>query len=197
MKSLNRIRPTASMVVACIALFVAMGGVGYAAATIGSAQIKNNTIKSADVKNRSLGTKDLSSKAVKSLKGAKGEAGPAGPAGPQGPAGAAGAPGSALAYAYVNADGSVDESRSKGVTDANVAVSGGIYGFRNLGFEVKSVITTPAMDGPAVTGDNAAYNSLAFLGDCNFVAGADQACVSTNTDADPASEASQFFVLFN
>ncbi len=39
-----RRRPTPAMVVSLIALFVALGGTGYAAATIGSAQIKNNSI---------------------------------------------------------------------------------------------------------------------------------------------------------
>jgi hypothetical protein len=47
------------MVVACAALFVALGGVGYAAATIGSAQIKNNSIQGKDVKNSSLTGKDV------------------------------------------------------------------------------------------------------------------------------------------
>jgi hypothetical protein len=47
------------MIVACAALFVALGGVGYAAATIGSAQIKNNSIQGKDVKNSSLTGKDV------------------------------------------------------------------------------------------------------------------------------------------
>src|SRR4051794_39978866 len=47
------------MVVACVALFVAMSGAGYAAATIGSAQIKNNSIQGKDVKNSSLTGKDV------------------------------------------------------------------------------------------------------------------------------------------
>jgi hypothetical protein len=77
-------RPSPSMVVALVALFVALGGTGYAASKIGSAQIKNNSIKSVDVKNRSLGTADLSSSAKRSLKGQIGPIGPVGPAGPSG-----------------------------------------------------------------------------------------------------------------
>jgi hypothetical protein len=46
------------MAVALTALFVSLGGVGYAAATIGSAQIKNNTVRSKDVRNGTLRTKD-------------------------------------------------------------------------------------------------------------------------------------------
>jgi hypothetical protein len=59
MKQLHRIRPSAPMIVACLALFVALGGVGYAAATIDSGAIVNNTIRSKDVKNRGLRGGDL------------------------------------------------------------------------------------------------------------------------------------------
>lgn len=42
------------MMVALLALFVAMGGVGYAAATIGSAQIKNGSIRGKDIHNSTI-----------------------------------------------------------------------------------------------------------------------------------------------
>jgi hypothetical protein len=45
--------------IAMVALFVALGGVSYAAATIGSAEIKNNSIRSIDVRNGGLTGKDL------------------------------------------------------------------------------------------------------------------------------------------
>ncbi len=54
------------MIVACVALFVALGGVGYAAATI----------KSVDIKNRGIAKKDLSKKAVKALEGRRATPGP-------------------------------------------------------------------------------------------------------------------------
>jgi hypothetical protein len=47
------------MIVALIALFVAMGGVGYAATKIGSAQIKNNSIRTQDIRNRTIRGKDV------------------------------------------------------------------------------------------------------------------------------------------
>lgn len=59
-------RPSPAMVVALISLFVALGGVGYAAATIGSAQIKNNSVKSTDIKNNSLLGKDIRNSTIKS-----------------------------------------------------------------------------------------------------------------------------------
>ncbi len=42
-------RPTHPTIVAYLALFVALGGSAYAAATIGSAEIKNNSIRGKDV----------------------------------------------------------------------------------------------------------------------------------------------------
>ena len=49
-------RPSPALVISCIALFVALGGVSYGVATgaINGREIKNNTITGADVKNKSL-----------------------------------------------------------------------------------------------------------------------------------------------
>jgi hypothetical protein len=47
------------MIVALIALFVALGGVGYAATRIGSAQIKNNSIRTQDIRNGTIRGKDV------------------------------------------------------------------------------------------------------------------------------------------
>jgi hypothetical protein len=58
-------RPSASLVVAFVALFVALGGVGYAAATIGSAAIVDNSIKSKDVRNEGLRGKDVGANTLK------------------------------------------------------------------------------------------------------------------------------------
>jgi hypothetical protein len=58
-------RPSASLVIACLALFVALGGVGYAAATIGSAAIIDNSLKSKDVRNNDLRGKDVRGNTLK------------------------------------------------------------------------------------------------------------------------------------
>ena len=58
-------RPSASLLIACLALFVALGGVGYAAATIGSAAIVDNSIKSKDVHNNDLRGKDVRTNTLK------------------------------------------------------------------------------------------------------------------------------------
>lgn len=52
-------RPSPAMVVAAIALFMAMGGVGYAAATIGTKQIKNNSVRGKDIRNHTITGKDV------------------------------------------------------------------------------------------------------------------------------------------
>jgi hypothetical protein len=83
-------------VLAMVALFVALGGVSYAATKITTKQLGNQSVTSLKIKNRTILKKDLRPKLVNSLKGKQG---PAGPAGPQG------APGSALAYAQVADNG--------------------------------------------------------------------------------------------
>ena len=54
-----RLRPSPAMLVAVAALFVALGGVGYAATTIGSEEIRNNSVQSVDVKNDDLLSRDI------------------------------------------------------------------------------------------------------------------------------------------
>jgi hypothetical protein len=58
-------RPSVSLVISCLALFVALGGVGYAAATIGSAAIVDNSIRSKDVRNENLRGKDVRADTLK------------------------------------------------------------------------------------------------------------------------------------
>lgn len=99
-----RSRLTYSNVVATLALFVALGGSSYAAATIGSGQIKNNSIQSKDVKNRTLQAKDF--KRGQLRRGATGAKGAQGPQGAPGARGAAGLPATRL-FASVGSDGNL------------------------------------------------------------------------------------------
>ena len=55
---------TYANVVASLALFLALGGVGYAAATIGSGQIKDNTVRSKDIRNKTVVGKDVKDNAL-------------------------------------------------------------------------------------------------------------------------------------
>jgi hypothetical protein len=107
-------RPSAAMVVACIALAVALGGTSVAAVnaiapnTIGPAQIRADAVSTSELRNGSVTTRKLHDNAVTGPKvlnrsltaadfvpgslprGPAGAAGPASPAGPSGPAGPAG-----------------------------------------------------------------------------------------------------------
>jgi hypothetical protein len=58
--SLTRL-PSPALVIACVALFVSLGGVSYGLATgsIDSREVKNNTIRSKDVRNNNLRSKDV------------------------------------------------------------------------------------------------------------------------------------------
>ena len=120
--------------IALLALFLALGGTTYAAST---ALIRKNSVASPQVVNGSLQTKDLSKKARKALKGNRGPRGLRGAPGAKGATGAQGvkgdkgdkgdkadetkAAGTAVAYAHVNADGTVDAANSKNVANANIA----------------------------------------------------------------------------
>lgn len=79
-----------------VALFVALGGTSYAAATlprnsVGANQIRANAVSSSEVKDGSLRARDFRSADLP--RGATGATGSQGPAGPQGPKGDAGATG--------------------------------------------------------------------------------------------------------
>lgn len=93
-----RQRLTFANVVACIALFVALGSGAYAATqlpknSVGSKQIKKNAVNSAKVKDGSLQATDF--------KAGQLPAGPQGSQGPQGPKGDTGAPGAPGATSVV------------------------------------------------------------------------------------------------
>jgi hypothetical protein len=105
-------RPSGSMVVALVALFVALGGTGaYAVGFIGSEDVKNdsllsvdlknNRVQSRDIRNGTIQCKDLAKKfrnkvsacSKKAPKGPRGPAGAIGPTGGKGAAGPTGPPG--------------------------------------------------------------------------------------------------------
>jgi hypothetical protein len=111
-------KPSPAMIVACVALFLSLGGVGYAAATIGSAQIKNNSVKSADIRNGTVLSKDISRATRKALKG---QIGPQGLQGLQGPKGDQGLPATKL-WARVSGAGALLDG--SGVTGVNRTAAG-------------------------------------------------------------------------
>jgi hypothetical protein len=91
-------------VMSSIALFLAIGGVSWAATalprnSVGTAQIRTAAITSIKVRDRSLTASDFAAGALRGVPGPAGPQGPTGdapaPAGPAGPAGTRGAPGAA------------------------------------------------------------------------------------------------------
>ena len=175
-----RSRMTSAHVISLIALFVALGGTGYAAVklpknSVGAAQIKTGGVGSSEVKNGSLKKADFKNSDL-----------PAGPQGPQGPAGsngtngAPGLAGSAKAFARVAADGTLQPdvanfpSQVKGIVAANVvkgeaAAATGNYCF-DLDFRPSSALV--ALDNAdAAAANRNLVTSVAIdrgedLGDC-------------------------------
>ena len=94
-----------SAVASTLALVVALSGASYAAVVVTGSQIKDNTVTTKDIKNKTIKAKDISKAAKDALKGNVGPAGPVGAAGPQGIQGPAG---TAVAYAVIKADGTLD-----------------------------------------------------------------------------------------
>jgi hypothetical protein len=68
MRTLIHRRPSPAMIVSLIALFVSMGGIGYAASRIGSHEIKKNAVKSRHIKNGDVTKRDLHRAAVVTVK---------------------------------------------------------------------------------------------------------------------------------
>ncbi|MDR7086609.1 hypothetical protein J2X11_001448 [Aeromicrobium panaciterrae] len=64
---MRRIKISPAVVIASLALVVASSGTAYAAATIGTNEIKDGSIRGIDVMNGTLNTKDLSQSAIGSL----------------------------------------------------------------------------------------------------------------------------------
>jgi len=86
--------------------------------------------------------------------------GPKGDKGDTGTTGTTGATGSALAYAYVIGNGSVDSANSKNISSANVSSpSTGVYCF-DLPFTVHNAVVTPDNGGGAGTEDRTAQVSV-------------------------------------
>jgi hypothetical protein len=161
LQSIARHRPSPAMTVALAALFIALGGTSYAAIklpknSVGSKQIKPNAITGDKVRDASLFANDFAP--GQTPKGPRGDTGEQGPAGIQGPAGSDGArgrdgaPGTAVAYARILDNGTVDASQSKDIGPANVYLGGQngtgspgahVYCFKNLTFTPRNIVVTP------------------------------------------------------
>lgn len=148
-------------VVASLALFLALGGVGYAAIklpknSVGTKQLKNGAVTGKKIAPATL--KTLAAPGTQTPVVLPGPAGPRGATGPQGETGPPGEPGSARAYARVDESGTIDPAHSKGVLGVALPCTGGLgdctapppaepsidFCFK-LGFEPNTIEVTPEM----------------------------------------------------
>lgn len=188
MRRLRLRRPSPAMSVALLALVLAGGGSATAASVLirSSSQVATGSINSGDLANgRGVNLADLTARARRDLAPIPGPAGAQGLPGPQGPAGARGEPGpegqrgadgSAIAFAYVRADGTLDRANSKGVKSASRQSVGGfpVYCF-DLESVAKNVVTSIDFTG-AQSGGEESFPVLpihddgeqTILGNCNF-----------------------------
>jgi hypothetical protein len=172
-------RPSPSMVVALLALTVALGGTSYAAIklpknSVGSKQLKKNAVTGAKVKDRSLFANDFAAGQL--------PRGPKGDTGPQGPTGGPGPVGTAIAYAHVNADGSIvgAESKNLEVTGRGNNATVPVYCMNHTAGGAVNVLVTPdaAQTDPertqlGVTTSRAAMNGVGCPASSDFEITAD------------------------
>ena len=160
MTRISRLLPSPAMIVACIALAVALGGVSYAAAvlpknSVGSAQLqaravtgaklKRNAVNGAKVKDATLTAADFRADQLPA-----GPRGPKGDTGARGPAGAQGEPATKL-FAAIRPDGSL--AYGSGVT-ASTRTYAGTY---NVTFN-RSLDGCVATADPYITSPGDDYN---------------------------------------
>ena len=143
-----RSRLTYANVIASIALFMAMGGTGYAALTLPKASVGAKQLKPGSVTAKKVKSGAITSAKVKnrSLLGTDFKAGqlPAGPQGPSGPQGSTGAPGSAVGFASVRGDGLFYTDLAKNVAAANLTHTRAASGVFSAGFTTMRLLVATA-----------------------------------------------------
>jgi hypothetical protein len=133
---MRRHSPSPAMVIACLALFIALGGTGYAA----SGALSDGGSPQATVARRAR----RSTRGPRGFRGRTGPKGATGPAGPQGAAGAQGPAGTAKAFAVVSSAGRVIAGHVSNITDANIThPSVGIYCFNLTGIGISQGNSVP------------------------------------------------------
>jgi hypothetical protein len=151
-------------------------------------------------------TKQISPKVLRALKGNRGPTGRAGAAGAQGKEGgvgkegkegkqgAAGPAGSAVAYARVEANGTLDQAHSKNITSAEQSKTAGVYCV-TPSVPVRSVTVSE----PHVGGDNGAYAqaNITALDGVNLNCASQPAYVITWKAGGTTLESHPVYLVFN
>jgi hypothetical protein len=127
----RRRAPSPAMLVALTALFVALGGTGYAATrllprnSVGEHQLRNSAVTGRKIRPHTIRLSDIATSTRNSLRG---QTGPQGPQGPEGAAGPQGPPGAAIFHAAVDSGGAAVRG------NATFASGGGGTGTYTIGF---------------------------------------------------------------
>lgn len=198
-------RCTYANVAATLALFLALGGVGYAATSlpansVGSAQLQPDAVTGAKVKNGTLRSADFKKGQLKAgpigKAGPAGERGLAGPTGATGAAGPAGANGTAVAYAMVKSDATLDATRSFNVTAVarQTGFAAGIYCIYG-DFTPKVAVATMEWLGSG-TGHVESVQ-LSPLANCPTGPGVPRASVLIRSTDNAILVNGSFFIIFN
>lgn len=193
-------RPSASTGIAFVALLAALSGTAAALPgrnTVDSADIRNGQVKRADIRNSAVTSGKVRDRSLLARDFRPGElsAGPKGDKGDTGDPGTPGRDGSALGFASVAANGTVDPAFSENVAQANVShvSNSGVYCFSGLPFtprnavgNIKLVGGANVAPGPIVVFDFGPHNGCA--------AGTQVTAVTANNNAILDRP---FLVLFN
>jgi hypothetical protein len=215
-----RSRLSSAHIISLIALFVALGGTGYAAVTlprnsVGGSQLKPNSVSSSKVKNGALQAVDF--KAGQLPAGAKGDTGAKGDKGDKGDPGTNGtngANGTADAYVRVQPNGDILPNvgtnfppTTKGVVQTNIekpAATPGTYCIKGLP-PVASAMVSSDNAGASAAAANDVVVSVAVergngLGGCATTPQAQLRVVTTEVAAGsgsgPAAMADKGFILW-
>lgn len=157
MLSRIRSRLTFANTMSLIAVFIALGGTGYAAVnlprnSVGNRQIRNNAVTGGKVKNGSLQAGDF--KAGDLPAGRTGAAGPVGPIGPVGPMGATGAIGETGAKGANGTNGADGKDGTNGMDGApGTPGADGAPGVVGTVTVQRTDVTLPAGPNPSTPGD--------------------------------------------
>ena len=185
MRKLVPRRPSPALVVACLALFVALGGTSLAVVnalprnSVGAVQLRNNAVNSQKVKNRALLAIDFKAGQLpKGTQGDKGNKGDPGPPGPKGDTGAKGdkgdkgdtGPNPAATAIVRQAPGPPSSTTSEALVSClsdERAVGGGAAWATSSGGGIPVVITdmpTPGGNGTIPTGWRGVIRNMAAVG---------------------------------
>jgi hypothetical protein len=190
------------MCVALLALLLALGGTSYAVLalpknSVGTTQLKNGAVTAKKVHAHTLLAKDFKNgqlpAGAQGPQGPKGDQGPKGEQGQKGDQGSPGAPGSALAYAHVTSNGTLDAGSSKGVS----ASSKGLPGIYCLAVTPTVANGVASVDARGFGGYATVLLDPTALELNNFMCGAGTTAIVVTYNTSGTSVPESFYVAFN